>query len=1156
MPLTREERKLIHQKAKQPTFGSGKPDVNEGNEGDIAFRKVQGSGTVQYVKESGSWKAIGSSGEMPQIRIIGSSSSGDSSGGGGGISNHSDLSGLNNDDHAQYVLVDGSRSMTGDLSLGGGDGALQFTTEGENSIKIPDNQANALIIEESNTAYLTFVTTNSGEKITLGKKLEAGSVEIEGSLFDINGGAIDGTTIGASSASSGIFTTLESTGNTTLGDAAADSLTINAETINTPNIAAGTDDTVVVYNGSTLVTDEIDSRVWGSTLVDATNGTDSRIAIFTDSNSVEGDSNLTFTTDGLIVAGNNISVGSASTPDRLSDMITSDQEVFFGSILNSGNSKFTFAGNNGDGTTTLADNDGFGLTNSTFVSSSNIGKITNTASAQGFASLSLTTVVNKIYNISFDVTGGDSEIEMCLSTHNTNWNPSSQTGNRSTGTGHTLVDSFTATGTTSYLLIRLISSTSSEYADIDNLVVQEETTYTGGEIGSPNFSSGFAGSGWKFDLGGTAENEFDLTVDNMYVRGTLNVYELLIQQIRATNGAVFVTSAAKVASTTNLSDGDSDGDIVFEDPSGNKLCPFAANDLIMMQRIVPGSLAAGTSSAGSINVIKKLVYQVNSVSGSTATVTSASGFTNTTYPSKGDDFVRIGNTSDADRRGIIYLTSDDANAPYIDIKDGCNTYAAWNATSTTKARLGKLSGITHNSASLSGYGLYSQNVYLTGDITATTGYIGGTSGWTIGTNKLSSTYNSNIIGLVQQASAHADVGSVSAFYAGATADTGQGASISFGSDGKIRGNGIYRRGSVDYLITTSRIFGNGSDGALTISSSSLSEDENDAGTDLGDNWITSGALQRDIYCTNLTINSGITCNTNGYRIFVRDTLTIGGSGAKFYNNGSNGDDGSHGASDMGGGDGGSGSGAGGAEGSLRGGIAGGNGGNGGEGGSGSGADGAAGTQGNNTSNVVASYTNSSGARGGDGAGLGSGGIGGSGVAGGASSTASDGAISITNSDLTYIIAMRDIFAIGNSAPSLYPATGASGGGGGGGGDEYGGKEGKGGGGGGQAGGSGGHVMVIARIIAGNLTHLELEAKGGNGGGGGNQSSTSGQTGGVGGGGNGGDGGCVTLISGTDPSDVVIDVAGGSAGTNGSTGGVNNAGTPAAGATGTSIVINC
>lgn len=41
-----------------------------------------------------------------------------SSGSGGGVSAHGALSGLSNDDHTQYLLVTGSRSMSGDLSMG------------------------------------------------------------------------------------------------------------------------------------------------------------------------------------------------------------------------------------------------------------------------------------------------------------------------------------------------------------------------------------------------------------------------------------------------------------------------------------------------------------------------------------------------------------------------------------------------------------------------------------------------------------------------------------------------------------------------------------------------------------------------------------------------------------------------------------------------------------------------------------------------------------------------------------------------------------------------------------------------------------------------------------------------------------------------------
>ena len=71
---------------------------------------------------------------------------------------------------AANLDIDGTADISGDLTLSGGaDGALQFTNAGENSIKIPDNQASALIIEEADNAYITFVTTDSSEAITVAK---------------------------------------------------------------------------------------------------------------------------------------------------------------------------------------------------------------------------------------------------------------------------------------------------------------------------------------------------------------------------------------------------------------------------------------------------------------------------------------------------------------------------------------------------------------------------------------------------------------------------------------------------------------------------------------------------------------------------------------------------------------------------------------------------------------------------------------------------------------------------------------------------------------------------------------------------------------------------------------------------------------------------
>ena len=72
------------------------------------------------------------------------------------------------------------------------------------------------------------------------------------------------------------------------------------------------------------------------------------------------------------------------------------------------------------------------------------------------------------------------------------------------------------------------------------------------------------------------------------------------------------------------------------------------------------------------------------------------------------------------------MTADDDNAPYIDVIDGVTAHSDFNSSNNIKARLGKMDGINDSTfGTLSGYGLYSQNVYLTGGIKATFGEIGG-----------------------------------------------------------------------------------------------------------------------------------------------------------------------------------------------------------------------------------------------------------------------------------------------------------------------------------------------------------------------------------------------------------------------------------------------
>lgn len=194
-------------------------------------------------------------------------------------------------------------------------------------------------------------------------------------------------------------------------------------------------------------------------------------------------------------------------------------------------------------------------------------------------------------------------------------------------------------------------------------------------IRTDSFVSGFAGGGWQIDQNISAPGT-NAEFDNLTIRGRMRVYELIIQQIRATNGSIFVSSASK-AKTVTLVSGDT-YTITSEDYHG-----FLLNDMIRAQKF---TTAGG---GGSIIRCDMRVTGVTDLYTYTAVRENASDI-----PKVGYDFVRIGNTSDATRRGALYLSSDDSNAPFIDVVNGVDSWAAWTSTAKTKVRIGKITGVT------------------------------------------------------------------------------------------------------------------------------------------------------------------------------------------------------------------------------------------------------------------------------------------------------------------------------------------------------------------------------------------------------------------------------------------------------------------------------
>lgn len=214
--------------------------------------------------------------------------------------------------------------------------------------------------------------------------------------------------------------------------------------------------------------------------------------------------------------------------------------------------------------------------------------------------------------------------------------------------------------------------------------------YVNDDIGSPLFVSGFAGSGWKLDF----NTDYSLTVDNLVVRKAMMAYELIINQIRGTNGSLWVSDSAKIDSVTGSA-------CYIDTDEGNIYQPFAVNDIVRCQKFTGRGIKYYSAQVLSIDPAGEW-FELNVIDG-------------TDIPEAGDEIVRIGNTSDTSRQGALYLTSSDSGAPYMDILDEVTSYTF---SDKTKVRLGKLSGITDSDfgGELSGYGLYSTNVYLKGSI--------------------------------------------------------------------------------------------------------------------------------------------------------------------------------------------------------------------------------------------------------------------------------------------------------------------------------------------------------------------------------------------------------------------------------------------------------
>ena len=166
------------------------------------------------------------------------------------------------------------------------------------------------------------------------------------------------------------------------------------------------------------------------------------------------------------------------------------------------------------------------------------------------------------------------------------------------------------------------------------------------ETTAVQFTTGFAGQGWKLDA---ATNH--LTVDKLTVRKEFKVYEMIIDQVRAQRGSVVISpGAAKIESGTV-------GRAYVDTDNGRLPISVIVGDKLRCQQ------NNGRNS-------KYLVVNVTAVGSDYFDYTVIDG---TGWLGTGDEVVVFG-SNDTNRQGIIYITSSDDGAPYIDVLDGVNSH--------------------------------------------------------------------------------------------------------------------------------------------------------------------------------------------------------------------------------------------------------------------------------------------------------------------------------------------------------------------------------------------------------------------------------------------------------------------------------------------------
>lgn len=183
-----------------------------------------------------------------------------------------------------------------------------------------------------------------------------------------------------------------------------------------------------------------------------------------------------------------------------------------------------------------------------------------------------------------------------------------------------------------------------------------------------DFVSGFAGHGWK--IWERISGIWRIETDELVVRRTMIVFEMLISKIRCIKGALNISQGNGKIKTAELKE-DGNWYITIEDEMS-----FVAHDIIRCQHFSNMAKFYWVEITDIINDNTTLIIPATEFMGSLEYkdgIEYVAGSGEMNVPEPGDEIIQFGNRVNKDRQSAIYLHADEGGQPAIDILFNINS---------------------------------------------------------------------------------------------------------------------------------------------------------------------------------------------------------------------------------------------------------------------------------------------------------------------------------------------------------------------------------------------------------------------------------------------------------------------------------------------------